>query len=425
MNNHLTVDLATVSLLTKLNAYEYIIVGSGFGGGILAERLAQKKKKVLLIERGEILFTTHVLNTSRPFFHRGASNSPEGNETIYDAVKSKVKCTEGSDSYVGGPVYCVGGRSNLWGIWTPQVSEGTLTGYFPSTVADYLTDGGYTNAFDFITDMSQTENIYPTGNPHIVDNEIQTTVDLLQNAIPNTSFDLMPVAAEFDSPQPYKFPMGAFSTTLSVMNRMYANDQYLTVLTGTEVLAVDHEEKDSGRTITGLKVRSTADKVLTDIQTGSAKVILSAGTIGTASIALNSGFQQLDGLGSVGKGIMDHDICYVRFAKEKDGELKVPLNLKSLVTIGGQTCLLTVTVNANFFLAGSSLPISQYYNHKGLMSEPRDGFKDQDQFDTIVSAILFLSKATIFTIYLLLICDPLPWDITYHFQSTARFYCRK
>ncbi|XXG96701.1 Ethanolamine kinase [Hypoxylon texense] len=384
MNKHLTVDLATVSLLTKLNAYEYIIVGSGFGGGILAESLARKQKKVLLIERGGIVFSTHVLNTSRPFYHRGASNSPEGNETIYDTVKSKVQCTEGSETYVGGPVYCVGGRSNLWGIWTPRASDGTLKAYFPASIASYLQqDGGYDKAFNFITDGSQTSSTYPKGDNKISSNGFESTEEILEKAL-GKKFDVMPVAAQFNSPQPYMFPMGAFSTTLSVMNRMYANDQYLTVLTGTEVLAVDHEKGSAPPTVTGLKVRSTADKVLTDLQTGSAKVILSAGTIGTASIALNSGLQQLDGLDLAGKGIMDHDICYVRFAKAKDKTgFKTPVNLKTLTTVGGETCLLTVTVNANFFLAGSSLPIGEYYDKHGLMSKPEHGFKNQDQYDTI------------------------------------------
>lgn len=115
MDHLLHLDTDVVCLLAKLNSYDYIIVGSGFGGGPLAETLAAKNKKVLLIERGGVIFSTHVLNTSRPYYNRGASNSPEGNERVYDAVKAKVQLTDRSDSYVGGPVYCVGGRSNLWG----------------------------------------------------------------------------------------------------------------------------------------------------------------------------------------------------------------------------------------------------------------------------------------------------------------------
>ena len=36
------------------------------GGGVLAHALADAKQRVLLLERGDLLFTTHALNTTRP-----------------------------------------------------------------------------------------------------------------------------------------------------------------------------------------------------------------------------------------------------------------------------------------------------------------------------------------------------------------------
>jgi len=110
MDHLLHLDTDVVCLLAKLNSYDYIMVGSSFGGGPLAETLAAKNKKVLLIERGGVIFSTHVLNISRLYYSRGASKSPEGNERVYDAVKAKVQLTDRSDSYVGGPFYCGGGR---------------------------------------------------------------------------------------------------------------------------------------------------------------------------------------------------------------------------------------------------------------------------------------------------------------------------
>jgi choline dehydrogenase-like flavoprotein len=246
MEHLLHIDVDIVAYLSKLNAYDYIIIGSGFGGGPLAEVLAQRKKKVLLIERGGVIFSTHVLNTSRPYFNRGASNSPEGNESVYDAVKAKVQCTEGSEGYIGGPVYCVGGRSNLWGIWTPEVSEETLNEYYHQDIVSYLrTGGGYKKAFNFITDNSQKDAIYPRDSGQITATEIDEVKRKLQEALPETDFDLMPVAAQFNAPAPYKFPQGAYSTTLALMNRMYANDRYLTVLLNTEVVAIEQNESST------------------------------------------------------------------------------------------------------------------------------------------------------------------------------------
>ncbi|KAH7159500.1 hypothetical protein B0J13DRAFT_539091 [Dactylonectria estremocensis] len=393
MEHLLTMDLEVVCHLSKLDAYDYIIVGSGFGGGPLAEILARREKKVLLIERGSVIFSTHVLNTSRPYFNRGASNSPEGNESVYDAVKAKVQCTEGSESYVGGPVYCVGGRTNLWGIWTPEISDGTLQEYFPQEIHQFLKQGGgYDTAFNFITDNSQTDAKYPLESGQITAAEIDEVKDMLHASLPDTSFDLMPVAAQFNAPAPYKFPQCAYSTTLSLMNRIYANDPYLTVVLSTEVVALEHDEKDaSGRSVKSLKVRNTKNKAMLDLFVGKAKVILSAGAIGTATIALNSGLQRLNPL--IGRGLIDHDIFYVRFGKEKDpGITSKPVNLKSLVTIEGAVALLTVTVNANFFLAGSSasLPTTQYYDRKGTLINPQKGFENQGDYDTICVLFEFI-----------------------------------
>jgi choline dehydrogenase-like flavoprotein len=247
MDHLLHLDTDVVCLMANLDSYDYIIVGSGFGGGPLAEALASKQYKVLLIERGGVIFSTHVLNTSRPFYNRGSSNSPEGNERVYDAVKAKVQLTDRSDSYVGGPVYCVGGRTNLWGTWIPEVGDETLNAYFPSEIVTYLRghDGnspGYETAYSYLTDDDPRDGIYPEGDgDHEVSAEdIGLASQKLNNALEGSTFGIMPIAAQFNAPAPYKFAQGAFSTTLSIMNRMYANDPYLSVLLNTEVIAVQH-----------------------------------------------------------------------------------------------------------------------------------------------------------------------------------------
>lgn len=253
MNQLHPVNLDVVCLLSKLNIYDYIIVGSGFGGGPLAEELARRQKNVLLLERGGVIFSTHVLNTSRPFFGRGASNSPEGNESVYDTVKAKVQCTEGSDGYIGGPIYCIGGRSNVWGTWAPEISEETLSKYFPEDVVKYLLqDDGYQKAFDFMTNKSQSNGqYYPQGTDQVTPNELSDVEYALHSALMDENgmgpeFDIMPVAVEFNSSAVYRFPQGAYSTTLAIMNRIFANDRFLTVVMDAEVLSVEQMNSDQG-----------------------------------------------------------------------------------------------------------------------------------------------------------------------------------
>ncbi|KAF3157613.1 hypothetical protein TWF569_000178 [Orbilia oligospora] len=416
MEHIASTDIDVVGLLSKNNAYDYIIVGSGMGGGPLAEVLSQRKKRVLLIERGRPVFNTHVLNTSRPYFKRGASNSPEGNEAIYDAVKAKVRCTEGSTPYIGGPVYCVGGRSNLWGIWTPQISKPTLDSHFPEDISKYLTEkqkvynregeefevNGYDYAFNFITDYSQSTAVYPEGSGQITAEALEGVRVSLNGALPGSSFDLMPVAAQFNSAAPYKFPQGAYSTTLALMNRIYAHDRYLTVLLNTEVLSVEHETvgSEGKRKATSILVRHTngENRMIKSLDVGTAEVILAAGSICTAAIALNSGFGSIKSLELVGKGLIDHDVCYVRFAKLKSGGLTMaPVNMKTILPVAGKTCLVTVTVNANFFLAGSSasLPTNHYYSlKKNRPFELKKGLSDvnEDDYDTICVLFEFVGE---------------------------------
>ncbi|KAK6500074.1 hypothetical protein TWF481_010432 [Arthrobotrys musiformis] len=412
MEHVASTDIDVVGLLSRNNGYDYIIVGSGMGGGPLAEVLAQRKKRVLLIERGRPIFNTHVLNTSRPYFKRGTSNSPEGNETIYDTVKAKVRCTEGSTPYIGGPVYCVGGRSNLWGIWTPQISKPTLETHFPDEIVKYLTEkktkytpkgepykeDGYDYAFNFMTDNSQRDNIYPKGSGQISSEALEGVKIKLDEALPDSDFDLMPVAAQFNSSSPYMFPQGAYSTTLALMNRMYAHDRYLTVLLDTEVLSIEHSiGPDNKRKVTSILVRHTKeqDKTVKSLEIGDTEVILCAGSIGTASIALNSGLGVLGSLDLVGKGLIDHDVCYVRFAKVKSGGMTMaPVNMKTTYPIAGRTCLVTVTVNANFFLAGSSssLPTSHYYSRERKPIDVKFGVEDESDFDTICVLFEFVGE---------------------------------
>lgn len=71
MEQILASDIELVSRLSTTEIYDFVVVGSGIGGGILAEELVKKQKIVLLIERGGITFSTPFCNTARSDFSRG------------------------------------------------------------------------------------------------------------------------------------------------------------------------------------------------------------------------------------------------------------------------------------------------------------------------------------------------------------------
>ena len=128
-----------------------------------------------------------------------------------------------------------------------------------------------------------------------------------------------------------------------------------------------------------------------------AQVILSAGTICTAQIALNSGLQAHNDL--VGKGLSEHAVYAARYAMQRSArEPTAPLLLQTLININDTSALLTVTINYNFLLAGSThTPIHQYLGSglqrsgKPRLIELEDGElifrRNGNSFDTIAILI--------------------------------------
>jgi choline dehydrogenase len=78
-----------VNAASQVGSYEYIVVGSGAGGGPLAARLALNGKKVLLIEAGDDQGQN--LNQQIPTFHAFATED----KTMAWDFYVKVSITQG------------------------------------------------------------------------------------------------------------------------------------------------------------------------------------------------------------------------------------------------------------------------------------------------------------------------------------------
>jgi choline dehydrogenase-like flavoprotein len=91
MNSNISADFDIVCELSALHSYDYIIVGSGLGGGALAQRLVSANKRVLIVEKGGLMFSTHCLNTSRPHWQRNSVEGPsQDNDIVYNITKQRV-----------------------------------------------------------------------------------------------------------------------------------------------------------------------------------------------------------------------------------------------------------------------------------------------------------------------------------------------
>src|SRR5262245_31780960 len=92
------------------NDFDIIIVGSGVGGGVLADDLADRlgdRKRILVLEAGSFVYPTHVYNLCR--FPNSSLARQFGCDTFWQAGHA------GARDYIGEkPQLVFGGRSIFW-----------------------------------------------------------------------------------------------------------------------------------------------------------------------------------------------------------------------------------------------------------------------------------------------------------------------
>lgn len=116
--------------------FDVVVVGSGVGGGVLADDLAERAgsyKRILVLEAGSFLYPTHVYNLCR--FPNSSLAKHFGCDTFWQAGNP------GSQNYIGEtPQVCFGGRSVFWSGLIPAV-QGWELDFFPPRVRQALAGG--------------------------------------------------------------------------------------------------------------------------------------------------------------------------------------------------------------------------------------------------------------------------------------------
>ena len=164
-----TPDLSEVQATHSYNPFKFIIIGSGMGGGMLARQLINNGQRVLLIEKGGLEYSTHVLNTSRPHFdHKSTdpSTPARDNELVFQMNRKPYPIAAGSTTteFGGGAINALGGRSLMWSLETPEInfSEGSLgKKWFPATIVKYLKEEGYARALEVMANSPPSDAKYP------------------------------------------------------------------------------------------------------------------------------------------------------------------------------------------------------------------------------------------------------------------------
>lgn len=292
--------------LDETRLYDVIVVGSGIGGGILADQLSDLGLDVLVLEAGSYLFPTHTANLPRQ--HR-IGQFDKHVWTLYERFKVQNFANGFGSAFDGGQAFNLGGKSIFWGGLIPRMAWWELQRW-PRTLRWFLEDGGYQQAEDLMNRVPLPPTPYRR----------RVKQFLRQNLGEFTAFDA-PMAVQYSNTQDLStVPTGMFSTadllTESMLTDGPQGNQHLFINLNHPVSRVETQGNRATRVVAydliAQQERSYQGRA----------VVLAAGTVESAKIAQLSGLA--DPTGKVGVGITDHPIYFTHFALPATADLYDP-----------------------------------------------------------------------------------------------------
>lgn len=329
--------------------FDIVIVGSGVGGGVLADALAEKAgsyKRILVLEAGSFLYPTHAYNFSRIPNFKLASHF--GCDTFWQAANS------GSENFIGEkPQLCFGGRSIFWSGLIPAI-QGWELEFFPPQVRQALAGGLLNKAGET---MNESRSMGSTA---------QAVVALLRQSSLAADFSIQETPRALHQPyleadgtpkdQFFTEPTGVFNTAELLVNQLgltpgvsHGDGPGLHLLLNHYV-----EDVQNHGSHLALVVRNTLNGEARTFRTGAA--VLSAGSVESPKLLRRSSMypwlpDSVKGL--VGRGLTDHPttteattfatgignvalaqdehakiVFYSRGLRDRDGQIRYPFNVE-------------------------------------------------------------------------------------------------
>lgn len=298
---------AIISNVDSTRLYDVIVVGSGMGGGVLADQLSDRGLMVLVLEVGTVHQPTHV------------GNLPTGS-TLRTSVA--FENTEGS-VLTRDVCLNLGGRSLYWSAVIPRMNPWDLA-HWPDEIAYYLLRDGYTRAERLFRKRTEFNDFERVLRARIEERfSIYTALHLPRSYHQESSW----ITARVGHPD--ERPTGYFSTAALLLNSLSYPG-----MTGGENLTVNlnhlvtHLEVDGDR-ITGVVCQDLIDNCTRTYRARC--VVLCAGATESPCIALRSRLRDESCL--IGKGLTDHQSAELVFEIPRESPVISPQDTAKILML--------------------------------------------------------------------------------------------
>ena len=272
--------------------YDVIVIGSGIGGGILADELSDLNVHVLVLEAGGLLFPTHVANLPRR--HRLDRNQLTKHIwELWGDFQSKQYEKLDKNDYDGAYGYNLGGRSLFWGALIPRMTSWELD-FWGQDVKWALEDVYYQRAEDVLGRSTQPRTLY-----------LRRIFEFLRTTLPKLDHMDAPVSSRQNPVDANTVAPGVFSTADLLMESSLTGGRE-----GRLQVILNHMVEGVSEAADGVTIQAR-DLKTKEVRTYQAKFgVLAAGTLESARLALRSGLQPND---LIGKGLTDHPVYFSHF----------------------------------------------------------------------------------------------------------------
>lgn len=283
--------------LNSAEHYDVIVIGSGMGGGVVAEQLADYGKKVLVLEAGSYIFPTHIANLPR---RQRLGVFDKHLWQLWPDFQTKNFQNPVGHNYQGAAGFNLGGRSVFWGGLIPRPDWWELDAW-PATIR-YELESTYYEKAEGLMKLSRMESTYQSKVQRWFDREFR---DFHVNAAP--------MAVQRDNGEARTLSVGVFNTASLLMEAVMTGDTPITLNLNHAVKEIT-TENGHATGVVAYDLISRQDRIYK-----ADTIILAAGSVESPKLAQLSGLTDNSGL--LGKGFTDHQIFYTHFGLPAGHEL--------------------------------------------------------------------------------------------------------